>query len=268
MEKEEYLLKVRDTLVSHKDSSNVMTAARAGFIVREHVGSFEDFGYSRFKQVLEELQTRKCLSLFLTEKNALALSFDLDSSTSLKPSNHLAESEENPPYLAPSIWRAFVHVEPPGKRLLNPHTGEVLYEWTGVLHGSTWKEIKVFDVATDQQLARDFVEKNQLDIEIDFTDWPKNFTKALSADRDSFKIWNALRSKAVQEHVKRWAHENGVDYQLLLAGSKRNFGMAGHLSPGLSNRRELLLAALGRMSEEELLEVKIKARYLLEAVLD
>ena len=271
MSNESYLLKVRETLISSHDPNRVLTAAWAGKLVREQVGPCEKHGYTKFKEVLEELQTRGDLSLTFTEQGALAILFresGAELPNLLEKNKNVAKKTSLSSRLAPEIWCAFVHIYPLGDRYLNTKTGIVLSEQNKSPDGKAWKKIEIFSFEADLGLAKSFLKDRNLKIEIDQDEWPQKFISSLLVhNRSLLKKWNQIRSEAVVCHVKKWAQKNDVASDILfLSGERSGKKKLTRENMSLARRREIILKAIQRMNNAELFDIEIKAKHLLDVI--
>ncbi len=273
MNTEDYLASVREILTSNQKPGKELTAAWVGDLVRRKVGSYKDCGFVNFKQVLLELQSRGFLTLTKTEKDALGITVDdhqpelpgLPSSSSATESS--ASREREVWHLTGLIWRAFVYAHPSGNRYLDRQTGKVLLDPPTPPEGNDWIKIEPIDFDQEQQIAKKFVADNRLDIKIEQDEWPRYFISSLSGNRDHLKTWNKLRSHMVVDHINKWAEENGVD-RAILFHSPRELAKQEQKEarPKALSKREIVLEAIRRMDDSELLEIKIRAKDLLNVI--
>lgn len=266
LDKSSFLRAVKEALTSRSDISKEITAAFAGEIVHRNIGAFQDSGYSSFKGVLNDLESEGFLRLRLTDKDALAFTLETPKQVDLLGENSTPhQATRSVIHLVPNIWKAFVHTFPTGYRYFNVQSSEVKMGLSEEL-GDEWVKIDMISATDEHAWTREFLSSENRDIPLDPTDWPKKFIQSIASDRELLRRWNIERSNRVVKHVREWAEEHEIPFNDLLgARKKRDHTVRNPATPQPWDQRQIVMAALKSMTTDELLELNIKAKYLLEA---
>ena len=271
MVQQEYLDRAKSVLSETfraNDSDGSMTAASAAYLLKRTIGSFEDVGFFKFKELLQALQAEGFLQTGANSKQAF--SFVLKVPTQAK-STQLHQVQRR---LRADIWYAFVKEVPPGKRFFNSKTGLVKTHCESV-SGAEWIEIVPIDPANEKQLAIDFLEQHQIPTteaqnSLNDPKWYIAFSDFLTHHSAQIaNAWKRERSKSVVEIVEAWRQEHGLDEALVyeqmpmrvLYDSPRKH-LDNHVGNGRDPLRNALLNAIAKMSVDELLEIRVPASYL------
>lgn len=252
------------------DPDGSMTAASAAYILKRLAGSFEEAGFFKFKDLLGLLESEGFLKTGTNSKNAF--SFHLAST----PVSHGVPAFRSQRRLRADVWYAFVKSEPEGQRFFNVETGHIRTQCESS-PGVEWVEISPIDPANEKQLALEFLTQKHLSVEdakpaLDATNWYIAFPEFLKQHSVQLASdWKRDRSVAVVAIVEEWRQQHNIDEELVYETRQSQLIRTSSLSRSTaqSNRgreplRQALLNAIGRMSAEELLEVRIPTSYLVD----
>ncbi len=253
------------------DPTGSMTAAAAGYLVKLSVApDHTQFGFLKFKDVLQRLERQGLIRIGANSKNALSIWL-------IEQTGQPTPVSTRPPIgrsfrpLRKAVWHAFTAARPAGRRFLNRATGEVKLEvQNGLETDPSWVEIVPLDYDSDRNVALDFLKENSLDnaelmISLDSDRWYVDFTRALSAYSPGLATdWKRYRSHHVIGIVKEWCRKNRVDTAIVFEEfpPKQSFPTVQPTGSGHDQLKALLLAALEHMSADELMELRLPARHL------
>lgn len=249
------------------DSTGSMTAAKVGVVLRQVFGSPQHIGFLKLKDLLGELEQNGLIRTGTNSKDAFAIWLT-------EPKASHGESRVAPDRQVPrpirrlrrNVWHAFVAASPEGGRYLNRRTGEVRL---GLLDSpepiDDWVKIDPLSPEAEKDDARDFLKNHDVELSVSITDalespiWYVQLPNAL--DQSIAFQWKRHRSCRVVEHVEEWRQRHGVEHDFVYDVDTRRT----ELSPSASQKdlRETLLAALSRMSTDELLSLTMPARHLI-----
>ena len=122
MNRGEYLKLAKSLLVDNfrpNDPDGSMTAASAAYLLKRRLGNFEDSGFLKFKDLLDELQVEKFLVTGSNSKQAF--SFKLLMGEREANSHQILTHSKR---LRADVWYAFVKADPPGRRFFDSSSGE------------------------------------------------------------------------------------------------------------------------------------------------
>jgi hypothetical protein len=282
MNLEEYLNEVariiRENFQSN-DTTGAMTAAEAGLIVKAIVGQPPgEFGFFRFKDVLQQLEQRGLLELTRTSKNALGLRLSGVPPTASPPVLPFARTTGPEPFLRlrrlrNQVWLALVSEAPEGRRFLSKKTGVVkMGQVAPPGPAEEWVEITSLDQSAEKMEATQFLETEGLADQPEFqqtiasTEWFRELPAALARRSPLLASkWNrrrTARAVALAEALQR-AHD--IDPALVFEQVRPRMATPPP-SAERRNLRALLFSALGQMTTPELLELQIPARYLVSVL--
>jgi len=260
------------------DVSGSMTAAKAGFFVRQvlQTGPTEH-GFSKFKDALLEVEKQGEIKIGFNSKQALAiwLSGGSAGAESLKePVTSLPAGKPFRPFHN-RLWLAFVAETPVGRRFMNKKTGEVLLgQGSSPQPADEWVEVVKVPDSEEKADAREFLEAeglqhdHQLSTSLDSDYWYSEFpTKLRSLRVDLAAKWNRRRSVRVFERAEAWRAQHGIPPEMVYQSIMPPRGSLPCADTGAQNElRDVLLAAMQRMETVELLELRIPARCLLRGL--
>ena len=270
MTQEEYLAEFVRVLQRHfqpDDSSGSMTAARIGLLVRQVMGkSPQEVGFPQLKDVLAELERRSLIRTGDNTKSAYAVWLTSASATAEGAANTTGQTITIPiRRLRQSVWHAFVAAVPTGRRFLNRETGEVRLGQDAVpAPTENWVEIEPVDQAEQRTDAEQFLSRE--------TDITPLMRTALESDRwyvdlprqlDHFLAsrWKRRRTQQIVECVEKWRRRHDLGDNLVYQPKAKVFPPRRPFET-TENLRELLLAAINRMSTEELLALSLPSRHV------
>jgi hypothetical protein len=257
------------------DASGGMTAASAAYLIKRALGDYEQFGFFRFKDVLEKLETAGQIRTGANAKAALSIWIAQPNQDSppdvAKPENYRP--------LKSQVWFAFVSVMPPGLRFLHRHTGDVRVGLQ-ISPGDGWVEIQSIAADSERSVARQFLRENAIedtDLEqsISNPQWFVEFPRQLASKSPNLTFaWKRKRSSEVIAIAKQWCAANSIEQELIFDTRSSTLCPKTRRSaepPPPSNRvkddvRELLIAAVKQMSTDELLTISIPSQYLISVL--
>lgn len=289
MNSEEYLQELARVVKSNfhpGDGSGGMTAARAGFVVRQVLGiDPASAGFFRFKDALLELERRGILRVGTNTRGALAVWLhdqrptaggDRGMTTTSTPATaHEGNSATFRP-LRNAVWLAFVGQLPTGKRYMHRDTGDVRQ---GLEHApepsDEWALIEPIDEVLDKADAVAFLRAEgrdnspELRSAIELPNWFREFSGALqSTDPFLAAKWKRRRSNRVIAHVEQWRRKNGISNEVIFERPRDSQARATAVPVGSPNTRlkDVLLSAIRHMEVDDLLELRLPARHLVAAL--
>jgi hypothetical protein len=269
MTREEYLHAVSQLIRSSDRAAPAGTGLKAStlgnLILRALPDHWTRHGYPVLKELLIDLKNRGAITMALDAQKMLAV--------------WVSEScQEVPAPEAPArflrlkreIWAAFVKPTPPGLRFLQRTTGAVLMGQTRPPpdHGA-WVPIPVLSEETQKGWARELLAQFQLDTVRDALGdalWYLRLPEALRQVRpDALVQWNRIRSTKVAAAAAIWCKANNIAPELVVDDPHQRTTQTPRVSRAPRERdvRQQVLNALTQMSTEELLNLPIPARYLL-----
>jgi len=247
------------------DVDGSMTAASAAYLLRRLVGDFEKFGFLKFRDVLEELERLGQIKTGSNSKDAYSFRI-LSSSSSQEKNISRALSKR----LRSDVWFAFVRTDQNGRCFINRLSGEVLNNCESS-PSHDWVEVKVIDPTWEKANATKFLSEHQIFEQeildsLDDPRWYVTFTQRLSMKKPDYAFeWKRQRSLAIIDAVLEWATENDVSKSLLfetepLPAPKQIFRRSGRGEEVQSgNLRATLLRVIGKLSDEELMQIRLPA---------
>ena len=255
---------IKDLIKTHSDGQN-LTAAYIGNQAKQKGIVFP--GDESLKDVLTELEKDEFLRIVSTEKNALAVELNEQSSHSVEgpatiDSGVQGRFETGFSYLKEPVWKAFVYRNPRGPRYINKETGTVKFSDGENPVGADWVEID--QITEDEEIAwsKLFVDGK---VDVPTENWPGEFLERLRQHPQLHKDWNRKRSRTVFDRAKIWAENNEVAFELLLPKAEKR-GRLSERKLDESAQKALILKAVSGMELEELLELKIAAKHFIAAM--
>lgn len=269
---QEYLVEVIKAIRTNfysPDPTGGMLVAILASVVRRSVGhDHTEFGFQKFGDVLRQLEQQGQIKTGLNSKNAFSIWLVDNSGAPPAPVRGFTEFSYRP--LRKAVWLAFVSTMPIGRRFLNRNTGEVKVEPEDHKNQDPeWIEIMPLGAETERGIALDFLKNNNIDngqiqASIQLDRWYVELPKLLSARSPALAVaWKRFRSQHVVKAVKKWCELNGVDDQLVYEEfpAKHHSAPARGRSEG-SELKSLLLAAIARMSTDELMKLNLPASHM------
>jgi hypothetical protein len=241
-------------------------------------------GFPQLKHVVQELARSGQMRLGPDSKGALSV-WSVEVSTAESPIGAPATplpssttSVSNPPkfpYMRQAIWLALVS---PSSvvQYLDRRTGHVQISAVGS-PGADWIEMPRIDQETQRNWAREFLARHGLATDSELLaaltaiDWHVLFPQMLRQRSTLLaRRWQVDRSSRVRTLAVEWCRQKGVEESLIFDPPAQASAPAPgtreenkSLSGGL---RELLLEAIKRMTTEEMLQLSIPARYVVQAL--
>jgi hypothetical protein len=164
-----------------------------------------------------------------------------------------------------------VNAHPPGLRFFNRVTGQISLGNAQVPDlKADWVAIPVIKEDQQKEWARALIVELQLDSMRECLGDPKWYLRLPAELRAVNPIylsrWNAVRTSHVAEIVENWAQEHSVPRELILRvpPPPEKLPPIDTTESRAEPVRERVLAAISRMTTEQLLEIPIPAKYLLE----
>lgn len=274
-----------------KAEQNTLTAAVVGELLISSISavSYRDVGFSSLASLLDLLEQRGVIQKIRTGKGALAITTPTAVAVADAPVRSLTPDGGRYRPLKPRAWSIFTSPKPPGRRFLNKKTGETL---KGIKNEpdetGDWVEVERILDDLQHTWMTEFADQFEIDNKLSppngkTDDWYKSFIAALDARNDNLiHKWNKLRSRKVAGIAKQWCAENKVNDDLIFHSISRPSSILDTGRPrrnqvelvrlgqielvGSHSIREVIYGAINMMSDEELLEVPIKAKYLIASV--
>lgn len=281
MDQETYIEEVSRIITKNfhpNDVTGSMTAARAGSLVRQVLQTAPtEHGFSKFKDVLREVEKQGDIRVGSNSKQALAIWLS-GVSTGTKPqSEQVARLSAGKPFrpLRNRLWLAFVVETPVGRRFLNKRTGDILLgQEKKPEPEDEWVEIVKVPDEEEKADAREFIETEglqndghltgSLDSEYWYSDFP---AKLRNLRADLAAKWNRRRSVRIFERVETWREQNGIPSDMVYQSIRSPRDSWLRVDGGAQRElRAVLLSALERMETTKLLDLRIPARCLLRAL--
>ena len=273
-----------------KANKNILTAAVVGELLVSSISevSYRDVGFPSLGSLLDLLEKRGVIQQTRTDKGALAI---IPTTVQIGGVPSRSSYRDGGGYrpLKPRAWSIFTSPKPPGRRFLNKETGETLKglknepDETG-----DWVEVEKISDDLQYSWMTEFAAQYEFDCKLSppdgkSDDWYKSFIVALNARNDNLiHKWNKLRSRKVAGIAEEWCRENKVNGDLAFhliskpnmaldthrrLGSQSDLVRLGQIELiGSDSIRDVIYNAISMMSDEELLEVPIKVKYLIASI--
>jgi len=272
MQVEEYVDAVYQIIRTH-DREDGVKASSLGQLIRRALPSepWTVFGFRSLKEVLAPLEQR---GLIRMEGRGGALAIWLAGKDEKQITSAAVTKKYSP--LKQEAWLAFAVPRPPGKRFLRRSDGTIRMGLSEIPHpADRWVEIE--QICDDKQKAWARAFANGLGAKfqstlgaLDDPSWFTHFGRALrEIDREQGHQWNVTRTEKVSACVNDWCEKHKIDTSLVFEQRSRRvpssaIKMEGVVKPTKEGAtRDLLLAALSRMTTHELAQLQIPAHYLL-----
>jgi hypothetical protein len=269
MTRDEYISSAFQVIKNNERAAAGISAAQVGtLLVRSLNVHWTAFGYPALKWVLQELEAKKLVRLGPNPKGAFTVWLAEEAPTITTPTT-------TRPFLRKEVWNAFVSPRPLGRRFMERSQGIIRM---GIDEAPTppelWAEIKRVGDDLQKTWLREYLESRGLGENGNLREalgdpvWFYKVPLALRAlNPDFVKDWNWRRSERVTQHVQSWCDAEGVPRSLTMATPDAPTTPVVATLPAAvaptTAHRELVLAALARMSTDELLALPIPAKYLL-----
>jgi hypothetical protein len=264
MDKNEYLDAVA-ALIYRSDPQNLgLKASTLGnLILRNLAQHWGAYGYPALKYLLEDLKSSAGFRVGRDHHDMLTVWAGTGPSQVAPPKERATPHEFK--RLRKELWTAFVAAPSSGRRFLDRAKGTFVAteaHFQPVVPGD-WVEIPRIPDDTQKGWARSILEE-ALDTSllrvVNEPGWNHQLVSVLRDRRpDLLAKWNHARSAHVTAAAEEWCAGNGIAPNLVFLPDKKN----SRTLPQSSDLRVHVLAALARMSTEQLLELSIPAKYLL-----
>ncbi|MEX2188455.1 MAG: hypothetical protein WD875_16725 [Pirellulales bacterium] len=250
------------------DSTGSMPVASLAYMVRQRLGVDQtSAGFAKFKDVLGVLEERGVVKVGHNEKNAFAVWL----MNAVTPLASITSGTNRFRTLRSPVWHAFVSEFPTGRRFLNGDTGDVKVGQIDEPSGN-WIEIIPVNPQSEKEKAGQFLAENWLGDNEEIRDsissskWYVAFPNSLAnADPQLAAKWKTQRSQRVISVVDAWVAEHRLNDRLVFETRSQPV-IASTNTRAEVNIRRALLSAIDRMPTEQLLEIRIPSRLLIEAI--
>jgi hypothetical protein len=281
VDQQAFLSTVFDLIRRHPSitSPDGVKAAQVGNLLRRKHPDVDwtPLGYFKLGDVLSDLESQGLIRTGLDTKHALSVW--LPSSDQPRPATVAPVSSaalRSPPFrpLRKDLWSAFVTGTPHDRSYLSRESGAIrLREGDPPSPAEQWAEIVPIGQETQQGWARQFLRDHhpaatgETTLAVEAPDWFRAFPAALSRENPVLlAAWNRQRSRHVQEHVEHWCETQRVPAELVFDHFPPRRPDRPAPPEPRANLRETLLGAISCMATEDLLEIRIPAKYLIGAL--
>ena len=268
MEYRDYLELVERTVrLNLKPGSSSITAAALGLHLSRAAPDAkpQDFEKRSLLSVLEDLELHGKIKRTVTDKGALAVEpistgseHDLQRSTPLRK----------------PVWAAFALVSPPGRRFMSRSNGRIVVGGADLPgNAGDWLEIQPVTSLRQKKWAEEFTAT--LDAErspmvkamLDNPSWtPHSFVQGLrQVDENLSRKWNRYRTQLVVEEVTKWLASHGLPHEWAYSSHPTEPAESLLGLGSTEGARRLVLRALELMPTDQLLEIAIPVKFLVEA---
>ena len=272
MQTSEYLDTVLQIIRSNQQPAGLKASTLGQLIIRRLPNErWTQFGFTTLKSVLLQLEQRGVIRLGLDAQKTLAVWIvdEPPAASSLPP-----PAQKYSP-LKQDFWRAFAISWPSGRRFANRLSGSVRMGLAEEPHpADQWTEITPLSETEQKDWARQFLIDNHRNDDaliraLDQAAWFVEFPRVLrETDRSLSFNWNRRRSEKVSAAVQNWCAEHKFDLELAFEQGIPSPHVAltrkQPLPEAPDRARSVVLAALSRMSTDELIELPIPAKYMLK----
>lgn len=254
-----------------------LLAARLGVILRQAFPNvnWTSFGFIRLKDLLAELESQGKIRVGPNRSGAFSIWLP-DEPTNVMSVVAISGKSSSWPRLRQEVWYAFISDTPSGRRFLDKNTGAVrIAVSTKPNEEGEWVEIQSVRQDTQRLWAREFLatqafgDPNQFDAMLAGEDWYRRLAEHLSQQSESsLAAWNRLRTQNTIGIARAWCDENSVEFERLLEQDRQHAPrqVIPTASPQEDTLRSALFVALRRMTTPELMELPIRAKYLIQAL--
>lgn len=256
-------------LIANSDTAGagIKASTLGNLILRSLPDRWNQHGYPRLSDLLAELSQMGAVRVGNDAQGALTA---WSTGTGLKQRRPERARFQR---LRKDVWLAFVSPPPPGRRMLHRTSGAVLMGQSDSSPEDGWVPISPVSQDEQKSWARELIDTNHLDTLtpiLNSPTWYLAFAEDLRVQRpDLLSEWNRLRSSNVTQAVRQWCSEHGVDWDLVTdkASAQSPVQPPSGLTalPAKADVRQVILSALAKMSTDDLLEIPIPAKYLLDA---
>ncbi|MBU0717526.1 MAG: hypothetical protein KJ749_04695 [Planctomycetes bacterium] len=265
-----------------RDPRRGLKAAEVGLLVHRALPDLDwnSLGFSKLSDVLDVLEDREIIQTGPDDKRALTVWLrDREGAgipatpRAFPPRGEIVGAVTIFRPLRNDVWTAFVAALPQGRRFLRQSDGVVRMGLDDAPQPEQeWVEIEPIAEDRQKEWAVEFLRESRLDkypelaLALDAPDWYRVFPEKLRADaRVEPSRWNRLRSNRILQRVREWAEQKKVSPEVIFSPACARTLPARLVSrPDEHDLKRRLLDAVGQMTVNELLEVRIPARYVLQ----
>lgn len=228
---------------------------------------WRDCGFPTLKDLLQELVKHKHVRIGDDDQGAFAVWL-----LAKQPAGSFAPTRQRYNPLRQDVWNAFAISYPSGRRFMHRTSGAVrMGQVERPTPAEQWAEFQAIGDEEQRRWAREFIAEieggNQFAAAVDDPDWFRRFPRELRLrDVDLGRKWNRVRTERVSAHVRHWCEENKIDPEVAFQQSATDSGLRNVSAALPREARTIVLAALARMTTDELMQIPIPAKYLLEEV--
>lgn len=284
MEKSAYfdeVVRIASSTIS--PGADYVTAAALGMHLRKAHPSvdWKTFGFKSLSALLTDPYLSSKLQFVKTEKDAIAVA--IISNNSPVPTPHV--ETYNP--LRKAVWEAFTLPSPPGRRFFNRLSGAIRIGLDAApTPADDWIELDKIGLLEQKRWAECFVEEQLKDFShadgarnlISLPTWhPHQFGLELESLHEGLmRQWNLYRSARVSAFAKKWLTDKNLPIHWAFQTKSETADPTAHEAVPMAAQHYLLhspeetkrviLAALGQMSVDQLLEIPIPPRLILSAL--
>lgn len=273
--KEQFLDAVR-TLIVAQSPFEYLLASKVGNLIHRILGKgiWFRYGYSSLKEVLSDLEQSGIVRTGCTENKVFAIWPGPNiNRTPIPASEPITQYRDRGARLRWEVWQAFISEKEPGRHCIHLGNGEVRMNLARLPSPEEeWKEIVPIKRSEQIGWAREFIDETILRedprtiVTLESDTWYVDFPNALRSRKPKYASqWNRIRSQKVVEHVHKWCLDNDVPDRWLFESAPEEVGQ-GVQARDLNEmqKRSLILNTLGKMSTEDLLQLRVPLRYVLD----
>lgn len=270
MNSDEFLQAVSQLIAnSDTDGAGIKASTLGNLILRSLPDRWNQHGYPRLSDLLAELSQTGAVRVGNDTQGALTAWSTGMGLRQRRPATVRFQR------LRKNVWLAFVSAIPPGRRLLHRTSGVVLMGQSDSPPEDGWVQISPISQDEQKAWARELIDTNHLDTltpTLDSSTWYLAFASELRSVRsDLLPEWNRFRSSKVTQAVRQWCSENSVAWDVVTDKAAAQNPVKPPLEPtgdpAKGDARGVILNALAMMSTDDLLEIPIPAKYLLDAAI-
>lgn len=260
-------------------ASDEVDVAQLGTILRKDSKEWTAHGFERLSAALAQLKEAGQIEVFRNDKAVLKVRSPRPSPQTSQLSTDATSSELRQRFvpLRSSVWFAFASGARGHQRMLNRKDGKI---WFGEGQPPTdpdWVPIDAIQADAQKEWAKEFIERScagALKVaaleSLSQSDWFQSLPAALAKEDPLLpRSWNHIRSRQIIEHVKVWAREHKVPEDVLFVQFKNTESPGQSLPPEQRpphDLRQALLSAVSKMPTEDLLDLQIPSRLLIQVI--
>jgi hypothetical protein len=275
MLRDEFLDNVNQIINTNEKAGAGLKVSILGNLIRNSLRlHWNDFGFARLKEVLQELESRQQIRVGYDERDVFTVWALSNRDAPISPLVAVATKPTTPPpvRLRNAVWTAFVRALPAGRRFIHRETGEIrmgLFE--APPSEPEWIEIHRISDEMQRTWAREFIDTNSLSTQTELRDalnngaWFVRFPAALRQLNPRYiGQWNRHHTGRVRSNLERWCQQHGINSKLIQEDHEPPRPSTTPTRPEATPTlvRQIILDALARMPTHELLQLPIAGKYL------